>query len=442
LPQDPVERSADAEESFAKRPDNYRWQVVGMLWLVCFFSYADRQAFFSVFPLLKESMGLTTVDLGLLGSSFAVVYGLGGPFAGIVVDWIRRKTAILGGLQLWSVVCMASAISRNFTQLLIFRATEGLGETIYYPAALSMISDYHGIRTRSRAMGALQTSVYAGTVGGGYWAGAMAQKYGWRSALLVFGVLGCILGFVLIGFLREPTRGMADPVDSGDPLPQARSSRAATLADIRSVLTIPSLVTLMSAFACANFVAMVLLAWMPLYLYTRFHLSLEAAAFDAAVYPQAASIAGSFFGGYLADFWAKRTVAGRVVVQCVAVLAGAPFVALCGLGHSLFSIIVALLCWGFFKGIYDSNIFAAAFDVVPTKHRGVASGSMNCVGWLLGAGTAPILIGYLAEHISLGKAIALSATIYWVAAILLVIAMACFLKGDIRRLRLGKIGVE
>jgi MFS family permease len=97
---------------------------------------------------------------------------------------------------------------------------------------------------------------------------------------------------------------------------------------------------------------------------------------------------------------------------------------------------------GFFKGIYDSNIFAAAFDVVPAEHRGVASGSMNCVGWLLGAGTAPVLIGYLAEHISLGTAIALSATIYWVAAILLVVAMACFLESDIRRLRLGKIGLK
>jgi MFS family permease len=235
---------------------------------------------------------------------------------------------------------------------------------------------------------------------------------------------------------------MAAPDGSGNPIAQTRSSRTATLADIRSVLTIPSLLALMSAFACANFVAMVLLAWMPMYLYSKFHLTLEMAAFDAAVYPQAASIAGSFFGGYLADTWAKRTIQGRVRVQCAGVLAGAPFVALCGLGHSLSLIIVALVGWGFFKGIYDSNIFAAAFDVVPAEHRGVASGSMNCVGWLLGAGTAPVLIGYLAEHISLGTAIALSATIYWVAAILLVVAMACFLESDIRRLRLGKIGLK
>jgi len=32
----------------------YKWWVVLMLWFVCFFNYADRQAIFSVFPKLKE----------------------------------------------------------------------------------------------------------------------------------------------------------------------------------------------------------------------------------------------------------------------------------------------------------------------------------------------------------------------------------------------------
>ena len=71
---------------------NYRWTVVGMLWAISFFNYADRQAIFSVFPLLTKEMGLTTVELGLLGSAFAWVYGLGGQFAGIIVDRVRRKT--------------------------------------------------------------------------------------------------------------------------------------------------------------------------------------------------------------------------------------------------------------------------------------------------------------------------------------------------------------
>lgn len=418
----------------------YRWLVIVMLWMVCFFSYADRQAFFSVFPLLQKGMKLTTVQLGLLGSSFAIVYGLGAPFAGILVDKIRRKTAILGGLQLWSVVCMASALSRNFVQLLIFRASEGLGETIYYPAALSMVSDYHGVRTRSRAMGALQTSVYAGTVGGGYWAATIAQQHGWRVALLFFGALGSLLGLALIRLLREPVRGMADRESA---VPSAVSACSGTsgsfsLRTLGSLLAIRSLVSLMAVFACANFVAMVLLAWMPMFLYSKFHLSLGMAAFDAAVYPQIASIGGSFCGGYFADLFARRTRRGRVLVQCVGIIVAAPFVVLCGLGRSLPVVIAALICWGFFKGMYDSNIFAAAFDVVPAEVRGLVSGSMNCVGWLLGAGVAPVLIGYLARYISLGQAIASSSIVYCLAALLLIVAMVFFLDRDAGRLSSGQ----
>lgn len=418
----------------------YRWLVIVMLWLVCFFSYADRQAFFSVFPLLQKEMKLNTVQLGLLGSSFAVIYGLGGPFAGALVDRIRRKTAILGGLQLWSVVCMASALSRNFIQLVTFRALEGLGETIYYPAALSMVSDYHGRRTRSRAMGALQTSVYAGTVGGGYWAGAFAQQHGWRASLLLFGGLGSLLGFLLIRLLCEPVRGMADrDAESSateiSPAAHVSSiSSSITWTALRSLLAIPSLLLLMAVFACANFVAMVLLAWMPLFLYSKFHLSLGMAAFDAAIYPQIASIAGAFFGGYLADRFVRRTRRGRILVQCVGVTFAAPFVVLSGLHRSPLVVLVALVCWGFFKGMYDSNIFAAPFDVVPVEVRGVVSGSINCVGWLVGAGIAPVLIGYLARYIPLGRAIAASSIAYWIAAILLVITMVFFLSRDIDRL--------
>ena len=73
-----------ADNNSAPRTGAYRWCVVAMLWLVCLFNYADRQAIFSVFPLLEEEMGLSNADKGMLGASFALVYGLGSPFAGDV----------------------------------------------------------------------------------------------------------------------------------------------------------------------------------------------------------------------------------------------------------------------------------------------------------------------------------------------------------------------
>ena len=76
-------RLAEPATIEAARQDGvYKWLVVGMLWFVCLFNYADRQAIFSVFPLLRSEMGLSDIQLGFVGSSFMLVYALALPFAG------------------------------------------------------------------------------------------------------------------------------------------------------------------------------------------------------------------------------------------------------------------------------------------------------------------------------------------------------------------------
>ncbi len=424
-----------AMPALAARND-YKWWVVAMLWLISFFNYADRQAIFSVFPLLEREMGLTPVQLGLLGSSFAWVYGLGAPFAGMIVDRVKRRTAILGGLQAWSIICVATMTSRTFRHLFFWRAAEGLGETFYYPASMSLISDYHGRETRSRAMGMHQTSVYVGTIGGGFFAGLIGQYYGWRLSFLVFGGLGIILGLVLRKVLVEPARGATDVIEAtGLHAPPPRSGELSLAEFLRLVVRTPTLLCLMGAFMCANFVAVVLLSWMPKFLYDKFHMGLAMAGLTATIFVQLASMAGAPLGGWLADKWRQRSARGRLGVQMIGVLGGAPFVALCGLTPSVGTVMLALTVWGFFKGLYDANIFASVFDVVRPEARGTAAGFMNAVGWLAGGGSAPLVIGLIAQRESLSLAIALASTVYLAAGVLLLVGLLFFVKRDAARMQ-------
>jgi MFS family permease len=426
---------------------HYKWWVVAMLWLISFFNYADRQAITSVFPLLEQEMHLTPVQLGLLGSAFAWVYGLGAPFAGMIVDRVRRKTAILGGLQAWSVICMATVLSWDFKHLFFWRAAEGLGETFYYPASMSFISDYHGRDTRSRAMGLHQTSVYMGTIGGSFFAGLIGQYYGWRWSFIVFGGLGVILGFVLNRYLVEPVRGATEAADAARELgATAHAATAGTRLSFAEFLRLvgrtPTLLCLMGAFMCANFVALVLLSWMPKFVYDKFGLSLAMSGLTATMFVQLASMVGSPTGGWLADTLRRRTPRGRIAVQMIGVLGGAPFVMLCGLTPSVGTLIIALTAWGFFKGLYDANIFASAFDVVRPEARGSAAGFMNAVGWLGGGGTAPVVIGWIAQRESLGLAIALASTVYVAAAVLLLTAMVFFVRRDVAKMQRALVAAD
>jgi len=86
-----------------------------MLWSVCFFNYADRQAIFSVFPLLTADLHLSDVQLGIIGSSFMWAYAFFGPVAGWTCDVVSRRTLVIGGLVAWSGATLATAHAHKFS---------------------------------------------------------------------------------------------------------------------------------------------------------------------------------------------------------------------------------------------------------------------------------------------------------------------------------------
>lgn len=377
-----------------------------MLWFVCLFNYADRQAIFSVFTVLEAEMGLSKVQQGIVGSSFMWVYAAALPFAGLVGDRFNRKWVILGGLLFWSLITVATGLATTYWQLVLFRALEGFGEAFYFPASMSLISDYHGPRTRSRAMALHQSSVYAGTVLGGTAAGYFADVASWRMGFYVFGALGCVLAAVLTLTLREPER--------------QESTERTTLPrpPLRRVFAHPVVLLLIAVFMGANFVAVTFLTWMPTFLKEQYKLSLTWSGLTATFWLQAASVMGVISGGWLADRWARRFRGGRMLVQTLGLLLGAPLIFVTGWTQQMGVLILAITGFGFFKGLYDANIWASLYDFVAREHRASALGFMNALGWLGGA-PAPILVGYAAGVIGLRGALSATSLIYVVVAALL-----------------------
>lgn len=418
---DPVTPPASRGD-VAHPSSRYSWAVVGMLWFICFFNYADRQAIFSIFPILEAEFGFSKQELGLIGSAFAIVYALTAPLAGQVSDRASRKLVILGGLYVWSVVTGFTALCSKAWQFILVRGAEGLGETVYFPASMSLISDYHSKRTRSRAMSLHQTSVYAGTIGGGALAGWMGQHYGWQSPFLLLGAAGVVLGLVLAAFIREPARDEAERRESGQsthgpvdpPLPIGEF--------FRGLLATPSALLLTLAFLGANSVGLVFLTWMPTFLKEKFNLSLAVAGVSATVYLQIASMVGAMLGGAMADWLRARSTGGRMYVQALGALCGAPFIFVCGTTLELGVLVAAMIFFGLSKGIYDSNIWASLYDVVPASRRSTSVGMMNMVGWIGGA-LGAYLVGLAVDlGVTMSAAIASTAVIYVGVAGLLVLA--------------------
>lgn len=417
----------------------YKWAVVGMLWFICFFNYADRQAIFSIFPKLEEEFGFNKAELGLIGAAFTWVYALTAPMAGQVGDRFPRKFVILAGLYVWSAITGFTALCSKVWHFVLVRGAEGLGETFYFPASMSLISDYHGKSTRSRAMSLHQTSVYAGTIGGGAFAGWMGMHFGWRWPFIVLAVAGVLLGLVLATFIREPRRNEAERHESGNLLMEGEPERMPLAQFLVATARTPTALLLVAAFFGANFVALVFLTWMPTFLKEKYSLNLAAAGFGATFYIQVASMVGSMLGGMLADRWRGGLPGGRILVQALGLLLGAPFIFLCGYTREIWILVGAMTLFGLCKGIYDSNIWASLYDVVPPSRRGTAVGMMNMIGWF-GGGLGSLMIGVAVNQgITMSVAISSTALIYTVVSALLFAAALVFAPRDIRRIVAGPV---
>jgi MFS family permease len=411
----------------AQASGSYKWWVVFMLWFICFFNYADRQTIPVIFPLLEREFGFKKDQLGIIASAFMWVYAGCALFAGLICDRFRRKDLILGGCLFWSFVTLATGWCSKFWHFVTVRALEGFGETFYFPASMSLTSDYHDRRTRSRALAFHQSSVYVGTILGSWLGALLAMHYGWRIGFYVFGGAGMVLAIVLYRFLREPVRGQAESAELA-----AQGIVATTPLTIpetfRVIFRSRTVILLMLAFVCANAVATVFLFWTPSFLKEKFGYNLAMAGLTGTVFIHTASFIAVPIAGWLADKLSRRFAGGRIMIQAAGLIGGAAFVFLVGSTENKTTLILSMSIFGLCKGFYDSGIFASLYDTIEPRARGTAAGIMNTVGWGGGA-FGPWLVGWIAEHGSkptkienMSFAIAWGSVLYVLGALLLLVA--------------------
>ena len=394
-----------------------KWVVLGMLWCVCLLNYADRQAISSLFPLLERDFGFSKVELGLIGSAFMWVYAFSSPIAGFAGDRLSRKGLILGGCLFWSLMTGMTGLCGRLWQFVAARSLIGLGESVYFPSAVSMLGDYHGSQTRSTALSFHQSAVYVGTIAGGWLGALLADRLGWQWAFYGLGAVGIILSLILWVRLREPTRGASEKRGAAVGIPRATGMVQA----FSRLLQSPGVLLLMGAFACANGVGAIFLVWAPTFLFEKFHLGLVAAGFSAVAAIQLASAVSAPLSGILADRLSLGIKGARMLVQAVALFFGAFCVVAVSQAPTLPVLFPAMICFGLCKGAYDGGIFASAFDFVAAEERASVAGLMNMVGWGGGA-LGPLAIGLVAtfghgaQRERMSGAIAWSSLAYLMAA--------------------------
>ncbi len=366
------------------------WWIVALLWGVALLNYLDRQVIFSLFPLLRADLGLTDMELGMLGTAFLWIYAAASPMAGYLGDRFGHRPVILLSLLMWSAVTVCVALAGGFRSLIATRALMGIGEACYIPSALALISAWHGPQTRSRAIGLHQSGIYAGILLGGFGGAWIGENYGWRTVFWVLGAVGIAYAALLPRLLPQTPALTPD-----------RARSAAFLPTVRSILRNAAFWPVLAVFAVMSMASWLVYAWMPLFLFEKFSLSLSSAGFAATFFVQAASVAGILLGGWLGDTSGRRSPWGRLLTQVGGLALAAPFLSLSGLASEAWVLYAALALYGVGRGIYDCNVMPVLCEIVNEEERSSAFGLLNFAGTFSG-GLIALLAGALKSTLGLG----------------------------------------
>jgi MFS family permease len=455
------------ESGYPSRP--YAWTVVAILIATAVLSYTDRQVLSLLVDPIRGELGISDTQVSLLlGTAFAVVYGIAGIPLGILADRTSRRNLIFAGVVVWSCGTLACGFSHSFGQLFAARIVVGLGEAVLSPAAISLISDYFPPSRRGTAVGFFLSGIAMGIgaailIGGGVLhvvelgvlAGTpLAGQPAWRLVLLLIGAPGLLWSLAIFA-IREPARqatedsaGQPAAISGSDPTVDATTqpgtrlraglvaasatTRSSTITSPWRTTTWARVIPIYLVVAAASLVDNAVGAWAPTLLIREFTRDPAQVGVQLGFLLTAGFGGGVLVGGWLADRagsrggWSYKL--GVCLISGVVIL---PVSLLINAGQ--FNIVLLSVPLYFaLSGIVTACGFSAILDVVPNRSRGLAMAISFFLNVALGAGLGPTAVALASGHVfganaGLGPAITLTvAAGYGTAIAALLAALSLF----------------
>lgn len=386
-----MERSKDI--SSVNEPSvAYRRYVLLILTLVYAFNFIDRQILGILSPFIKQDLGLSDFQLGLLkGFAFALLYTVVGIPIAWLADRYSRVNIVTISLSVWSGFTALSGLASNFTQLAIARVGVGIGEAGGSPPSHSIISDLYNPTERAKALAIYSLGIPFGIMAA-YFAAAFFLSGGqtdWRSVMIAVGVPGIALAILMKLTVKDPTRAVAPSGSTAS----MRFSQALT-----TLLKIPTWWGMCLGISFGSFGNYAISTWI-IDFYVRIHSDINIGHLLIAfgIVNGTAYALGVWLGGVIADKWGSVNRRGYALLPTYAMIIGVPcFVISLYVGNGWLSIafLTVLL---FTSGMYLGPCFAIAQTLAPINARAMSTALFFFVLNIIALGGGPTLVGYLSQ---------------------------------------------
>ena len=410
---------------------HYKWRALSLLWVAFFLQQGTRQIFGATLTSIQGSLGASAAGIGAVATVFTFIYGLSVPFAGMAADLLNRKWMVVSGVFVFCLGIFASGFATSLALLLVtYGILNGFGQSFYYPSATSIIGELHK-ETRATALSILQMGLYAGIIGCSIASGVLADSGadGWRVPFWVFGGIGVAWALVLAFGLRGNSSDRINKIDriskTDNPVnPVNPVQNKPTLKEAFKVFVgNPSAILLAAGLGMMIYVDVGFKTWMPSHLADAFGLSKGSAALNAVLWHYIGAFAGVTLGARISDKLVARRPSVRMETNIAGLAIAVPFIVWMAFAPSLVSCGIAMALFGVFRGVYDSNLMASLFDIIPQKYHASGAGIMLSCAFVFGS-TSPVVLGLLKERFTSATGIASLAAFYLAGAVVVAVARA------------------
>src|SRR5471030_3416329 len=186
-----------------------RWWMIGLLTLGTVMNYLARSSLSVAAPTVMQDLHISTAQYGWITGAFFVMYPLGGPVTGYLMDRIGLRFGFLICGVAWSVVCIAHGFANGWVGLFVLRGLLGLAEASFIPAGMRMAAFWFPARERGLAAGIFNIGTSIGAIAAPPLIAWSILKYNWEMAFVIAGCLGLVWAVLWIVFYRHPSEHKA-----------------------------------------------------------------------------------------------------------------------------------------------------------------------------------------------------------------------------------------
>src|SRR6266481_186342 len=375
----------------ARKPDAAPARLAGwslaVLVAINILNFYDRHVAGALVEPMRREFSLSDTQIGWINTFFTILYGAVGLPLGHLADRISRKKLLASGIVVWAALTASARWVASYPMLVFTRLGVGVGEAACAPVATSWIGDLYPPDKRSRPLAWYMLGVPVGGALSFFFSGAIAQRYGWRMAM-VFAAAPALLLIPLLLALREPQRGSAE------------SAASAPAGSLGQVLRVPTFWWITLSGALVNFNLYAIGTFLPAFFGRIHRMNVAQAGFRTGVVYAIGGILGGTIAGILGDRVARRSNNGRMQIAAIAALAAAPL-SYFGVHQNYGGLALALplltLTYGLLN-MYYGLVYASIQDIVAPALRGISMAIYFVVMYIFGASWGTLIIGKMSDN--------------------------------------------